>query len=286
MDSHNSLRCSPGNDEGGTCFDKDDLLVLADALNKVSKQKINTNCSRKKLYTTLCKRINALSDCTYEDQWLELDCLVRHIPPSVLDELESNFRPKMPIHLKKDKYAWLTNIDIDRVMQQYEDHHEDFYYYSASPIDYYLEDNGKCKVSDICAFDLKEHLDNNISRIGMVFNTDPHNKSGKHWFCIYLDLQGKNHIHPAIYHFDSTGNSPCSIMEELIQNIRNQGVDNNIDIRYYVNDIQHQQNDSECGVYSLHFLTSMLNDTQFSDYIETIKDDEYMNKFRKIFYRC
>ena len=227
-----------------------------------------------------------MADCQYEDQWLELNCIVKHIQPNVLEELKQNFRPPMPHNLQKDKYAWLTNIDIDKVMKQYMDHHDDFYYYDASPIDYHLKENGTCKISDICAFNLNEHISNNKHRIGMVFNTDPHTKSGKHWFCLYLDLLGKNHTHPAIYHFDSTGDVPCDSMERLIRDIRNQGVDNDIDIRYYVNDIQHQKHNSECGVYCLHFLSSMLDGVQFEDYISSVKDDEYMNKFRRVFFRC
>ena len=28
----------------------------------------------------------------------------------------------------------------------------------------------------------------NINKIGIIFNTDPHNKSGKHWICLFIDL--------------------------------------------------------------------------------------------------
>ena len=59
-------------------------------------------------------------------------------------------------------------------------------------------------VSDLCKVNLRDLLNNNKKCMGIVFNTDPHNASGQHWFSIYIDLVGKNiKTNQLIYYFDS-----------------------------------------------------------------------------------
>ena len=50
--------------------------------------------------------------------------------------------------------------------------------------------------------------------------------------------------------------------------------------RIFYSDLQHQQKDSECGIYSINFIDNMLNDIDFYDYVKKIKTDEEMNKLR------
>ena len=63
----------------------------------------------------------------------------------------------------------------------------DFEFLGAVPIDF---DN--CSISHLCNINLKDHLRNGISKIGIVFNTDPHDESGEHWISFYTDIHGKN----------------------------------------------------------------------------------------------
>ncbi len=49
--------------------------------------------------------------------------------------------------------------------------------------------------------------------------------------------------------------------------------------------IEHQYGDTECGVYSLFFIIHMLEDKITSHYLKThILKDDYMEKFRKVFF--
>ena len=57
-----------------------------------------------------------------------------------------------------------------------------------------------------------------------------------------------------------------------------------INLDFLYNDIQHQKNDTECGIYSLYFIISMMNNINFKDFVKKIKNDEFMEKYRKIFY--
>ena len=81
---------------------------------------------------------------------------------------------------------------------------DEFYFYGAVPIDFH-----KCSVSDLCSFNMKKHLKKGKTKIGIVFNTDPSNKDGKHWISMYIDLIGHNlDSNPGIYYFDSFGRKP------------------------------------------------------------------------------
>ena len=55
--------------------------------------------------------------------------------------------------------------------------------------------------------------------------------------------------------------------------------------RLFYNDIEHQQKNTECGVYSIHFIESLLNGISFRDYTKNIIRDNTMNKNRERLYR-
>ena len=42
--------------------------------------------------------------------------------------------------------------------------------------------------------------DKSLNKIGIIFNTDPHNKSGSHWISLFIDVKKK-----IICFFDSVG---------------------------------------------------------------------------------
>ena len=56
------------------------------------------------------------------------------------------------------------------------------------------------------------------------------------------------------------------------------------EIDFLFNDKKHQSENTECGVYCLHFLVYMLQGKQFNKYINTKKTDKKMHKFREKFY--
>ena len=119
----------------------------------------------------------------------------------------------------------------------------------------------------------------------MVFNTDPHNKSGEHWFSLYIDLIGKNvKGKPYIYYFDSLASKPKQEVVDFVKKVQEQCLDLNKDIKFLYNDIKHQHENTECGVYCLHFLVSMLKGKNFKNYIKNKRDDKEMEKFRNIFF--
>ena len=195
------------------------------------------------------------------------------------------FRPEQPVKWKEEPNTWLTTIDINKVMEQYEKKYPHFKYYGATPIDFNLKYNdNSCMVSDICDIDINNMK--NKKCIGMVFNTDPHNMSGQHWFSMYIDLIGMNMDKPAIYYFDSATpvNSIEKIPVQIIKLIEKLQKQSNFMFDIFFNDIKHQYGNTECGVYCLHFLTEMLKGKKFRKYIQSNLTDKKIEKYRKKFF--
>ena len=55
--------------------------------------------------------------------------------------------------------------------------------------------------------------------------------------------------------------------------------------RTFYNDIRFQFKNSECGVYSMHFIESLLNGEQFTDVISNIIKDDEMQQKRYHYYK-
>jgi len=203
-------------------------------------------------------------------------------------ELRDSFRPEKPVSWKKNKNKWLTTDNIDSVMKQYETANPSFKYTGAMPIDFNSKDkNGSCQVSDLCKLDIADLINQGKQSIGMVFNVDPSNKGGQHWFSMYVDLVGKNQQNkPFIYYFDSIMGDISDEIYDLISTIRDQYQDiyPKKEMGFTFNDIQHQHGTTECGIYCLHFLTEMLQGRPFNEYIDTGINDTGMEQFRDIFF--
>ena len=86
---------------------------------------------------------------------------------------------------------------------------------------------------------------------------------------------------PVIYYFDSLAEEP---QQEIIDFVKKIESELNGHCKVVYNDIQHQHGDTECGVYSLHFITSMLKGVPFKKYINTINTDRQMQEMRKLFF--
>ena len=124
---------------------------------------------------------------------------------------------------------------------------------------------------------MKKHLEKGQDRIGVVFNTDPHNKPGQHWMSMYMDLSGKNMGGiPGIYFFDSYGRKPGQEVRKRRDKVKKQGKACNNPVKYFYNDKCYQNRDAQCGMYSIHFIKEMLKGIQFKEYLKSGLSDKLM----------
>lgn len=167
------------------------------------------------------------------------------------------FAPDQPYEWKRNPNEWLSNFDILNVLEQYEETYGNFDFIGPTPIDFdskHTNSAQKCVWNELCAFSLKEKLQKGKKKIGVIFNTDPHTKSGAHWISMFVDVPNR-----LIYFFDSAGDAPPPEVDILVKRIMEQGEKMNIHFKYkYNSPHQHQKSTTECGMYSLFFMITML----------------------------
>lgn len=280
--------CSPGSGDSLSCVPHPILKKIAHILNKQKEcKRIKISSHPKQLYKRIKEEVKHISDCNKETCWLEIKQFKNELSKKDYEELKNSFRPLKPKSWNQNPNEWLTTENIDDVMEQYQNVNPTFEYLGALPIDFDRKNkDDSCAVSDLCQLNLQELIDGGTESVGIVFNVDPSTRGGLHWFSIYVDLVGKNCKTPCIYYFDSVKGDILLEIERLIQTIKDQYVeiypDKDIDVKF--NDLQHQYEDTECGVYCIHFLTEMLKGRNFFDYVNSKTNDKMMNKFRNVFF--
>lgn len=277
--------CAPGKDtSNGSCLDDKLIIKIAKVMNKLKKkndriEKVNCYTNPAKVHECVCKNISSISGCNSEACIMTVREIIDHLGKDA-DEFKNSFRPIMPKKWLKDYNEWLTTSDIETVLNQYMNNDDSFYFYGAVPIDF-----SNCSVSELCSIDIKDHIEKGEDKIGIVFNTDPHHKSGKHWISMYIDLDGRSlHGNPCMYYFDSFGRKPPHQIKDLVDKILQQGEKYKVPIRYLYNDERYQRHNSQCGVYSIYFVEQMLSGKTFHQVLNHRLNDHKMINYRNKYF--
>lgn len=261
-----------------SCYSSKSLNKLKSLWNKRHPdQKIVDNDPRS-IWSALKDNMNRV--CHEEACWLRQEFALSGIDKEML---HYTFAPQAPKEWKKDIHQWLTSIDIANSLKQYEHVNPSFLFIGPSPVDFdeILED-GQCVWNELCAFDIMKHVKNGKHKIGIVFNTDPHDKPGEHWVSMFIDVRAK-----VIFFFDSTGDRPQKRIRDFMTMVHEQGEANNIPFKKYINTVRHQKNDSECGVYCIFMIIHMLlGKMTVHDFLDDKNKltDKYMQRFRRKFF--
>ena len=271
------FNCAPGKDNGYTCYDNNSLNIIKKLWNiKHPDNKINDK-NPKQVWLKL--KNNFKNICNNEYCWLDSQFDKNSLNKKILS---NHFAPFHPKSWNVHKNAWLSSYDIIKVMKGYENNYKDYNFIGPSPIDFdnKLKKNN-CVYNELCNFNLKSFIKKNINKIGFIFNTDPHYKSGSHWIALYLDIN-KN----ILFFFDSNGDIIPKQVKTLSNKIIQQGKELNINLKYNDNhNIQHQKTNTECGMYCLFFIISLLKNAHSPNYFKSkIINDEHVEKFRKIYF--
>jgi hypothetical protein len=261
-----------------SCLSHTGIHKIAKALNKIKGINVTyKGLSDKELYDNICNAIQNNFNCKTEACWLNIRKLMNNLSKKDAEYFRKHFRPQMPKDIIKDYTEWISNFDIEAVINQYHEDLPDFHFYGAVPIDF-----RKCSVSELCNIDLGKHIDRGEHKIGMVFNTDESDQPGKHWISMYVDILGKNlGGDPGIYFFDSFGTNPMKEVKELINKFQEQGKQRNIEFVVSNNDKSYQNNSFSCGFYCLHFMEHMIKDTPFQQYLKSGLNDKKMIEYRR-----
>jgi hypothetical protein len=255
--------CSPASRK---TYTKDQTCYSYESLEKIAREwnrnypynKINTSTQHKnELWTNIKDKVD---NCDTEWCWLDQPFIKRLQNDK---DLRNSFKPPIP----KGKWQWLSTDDIEFVCRQYEDVESKFKFLGAYPIDFsriYHYIFGK--------FNINEYLKDGYSRIGIVFNEDPHDKAGSHWVGLFLDLKKR-----IAYFFDSYGEEPHKRIRDWVSKLVPT-------FKLVHNKTQHQFENSECGVYCIHFIVRMALGVPFSRIEKDIIRDCQINVKRPIYF--
>jgi len=274
-----NVMCSPDiKDNHFSCYSNENLFILKKYWNENNSDKIRTN-EPKEIWKEL--KIKHNNDCNKESCWLQKSPIPANDKKMILN---TSFAPIAPEEWKRNPNTWLSTLDLLRVLKQYERSHPHFKFLGPSPIDYdYKTSYNQCVWNDLCKFKLSNYKNKNIHKIGVIFNTDPHTRNGAHWISVFIDTK-KN----VIYFFDSVGRkAPVQVkkfIDGVIEDSKTLGKEMMYD-ELYNHNMEHQFEDTECGMYSLYFIINMLTKKKrWEHFCKNKITDKAVSKFRNIYF--
>ena len=273
--------CSPVNNESIISCIPDELLGEIYTI----LYKKGPPSSKIKIHKSISKKLSG--KCKDELCWTTIHEIEKGLTPTEYDRLLDSFRPLMPDNWGAGKSSWLNNKNIDDVMEQYSKKFQRFKYCGAIPIDYNVKTEHGCVNEYLCKLNVSKTMED-YDKLGIVFNTDPHDKSGEHWFSVLVDFKGNyDDKIPSIFVYDSVGikkKLPPKIVE-LVNDISGQfnRLHNQV-MNLIYNDIDHQRGNTECGIFSLYFLIQMLENNSLKDYLLLNPTDKDMKEYRNHFF--
>ena len=261
--------CSP-HINGKICYSKNDLIYIARLYNKFTTNKISfSKMTKLELWKVLNERFKKL--CNHHLCWIEQ----KYIPKHFYHKVKGKFKPKMPKSWFDNINEWLSTLEIEDVMKQYDLKYDKFRFLGAVPSD--------CPKSITCSLtnlDIKTYLKKKITKLGVIFNLDEHHQSGSHWVALMIDLGKK-----CICYYDSNGVNPNKNISGFIKNIMKKMEKHfKKKIKLNINKIEHQKSNTECGMFSMMFLINYLKYNNFRKVINLNPTDKEMTQLRKVLF--
>lgn len=292
-----------------SCLTADALELLVKAWNKENpSQHIVFKSPLAKVWETL--RNNIIKHVPLESgehAWLEQDWVYKALTAEKAEHIKKDlFRPKAPTEWKTIPTAWLSTVDINKTLKQYETKFPTFRFYGATPIDFELKDStGSCAISSLCKLDLGTIINSNntnaaavagnnsnngtslmsaaepkiIDFIGAVFNLDKHDEDGSHWVSMFINIPLQE-----INYWDSFAFKPPVQIRKFMLKLQKQAEAAGKKFKIQCNRKRHQYNLTECGVYSINFIVQQLEGKSFSEVCNNVINDKRMNTMRKNYF--
>lgn len=259
---------------------KNEVVITNDKLSKLSSiKKINL------LKNKLNNKQNDIK-CNIDKE----GCIIKTLNPEIYKKY---YKPIMPESWNDNPHSWLSNIDINNVLSQYEqDPKNNFKLLDVSPINY--DDkissffSSECVSQNLCNIN-KESVSNFIKRkqwkLGIVFNTDRYGNPGKHWICIFANINPKSKNY-GIYYFDSNAVFKSEYINKILKQLKTLTEElTKKKIKVYRNTVKVQKTtNSECGMFCLYMIINMMKNKSFEKLLKDDLTDNLVFKHREIFF--
>jgi hypothetical protein len=196
----------------------------------------------------------------------------------IRDVIVQHFKPVGP----RNSNAWLSNNNIDEVLAQIQKQYKEknFFHICFQMIDF-----EKTK-SELATLDWPKKHKEGFRSFGTVLNTDYSTGRGKHWFALHGSFQDTDDEF-TIEYFNSSGELPMDEISMWMKKVKHEwqpAFDKPIkDV--IVTRIENQQDDWNCGPYSLYYIISRIDGTDYKYFKNNKIGDDNMQLFRKFLFR-
>lgn len=288
----------------GSCLTKEEIAQVAIASATDAKGKgrdrsksgnsvASSATTKSKLKSLVKKRMSAVcrGDNNNEACWLQSPFVQRD--KQLAAALEPALRPLQPLQWSKNSHEWLNTFDIDKVMVQYEGSFKRFKYFGAHPSDY-VGERPYPPGNPLSTLNVKDFVRRGFTELGVVFNLDTHSQPGSHWVACFASFD-RTSPKFGIAYYDSGGLvlPPLPIMSFMLR-VKAQAQEalqagkGRAGRRFgiWMNDVQHQYKNTECGMFAMLFIISCL-EHKGESYTATRKRigrDEHAFQFRSRLY--
>lgn len=257
----------------GICSDESTIELIRQLVKN-----LNPNEELKKMVNKeIVEKAKKLLNCDEES------CVIAHSEfekiagkKTVDDIKDKRFKPEGPWNSKE----WLSNFNIDQVLDQWKDIFPGFVH-----IPYQMRDFEEQR-KELATINIADEYRKGMKSFGTVVNTDPSNKNGTHWFCLYGDFNKSDSI--TLEYFNSSGSLPLREIHEWLhktKDILEKRLKKTVKIVIVSRD-EIQKSDSECGVFSLWYIYCRLKDVPYQHFskLGSVNDND-MYEFRKYLFR-
>jgi len=294
------------------CYSLKSLLLIANAWNYLNplKNKIIINKNEMNnsdiIFQKLEKKFNRYTITLNNNYWAWVD-IIKLINKNtknnyrinkIMTEIEKNdLRPAQPEEWIDNKYEWLSNFDIENVLNQF-DRKEDLAYkfHGVFTIDFGIknENTNTCKYDSNCNINIKNLIKSGKKYLGFITNLCKHDEPGSHWTSSFFVLDPSLKSYGA-YYYDSVNRPIPKLLKPVFEDIQKQmnNIYPNKKFNIKISNVKHQNSNTECGVFSIAFQRRWLvllykdkNNASFNKVINFNKmNDNVMYLLRNVFFR-
>lgn len=182
-----------------------------------------------------------------------------------------------------DTVELLSNFDIDNTLEQWMELAPELYNKKCYHIPYKMIDF-KHTGKELYYLDIKELMDNEYCCFYCVLNTDVSSGRGKHWFCVFGDLEheGTEEDPVIIEYFNSSGFPPRKEIVDWFNHIEAEMFKGHrlVVERKIVVQNRLQYSKTECGVWSIAYILNRLRGRPHNWFEKKNINDEDMYECR------
>jgi len=214
-------------------------------------------------------------------------------------KLELGLRFKAPG--PRDSLALLSNYNLDETLQRWGRVFLEFFPCPFAMMDFDVNGDyfGEADLPAILEGRVTFDLGPGVGRVrrkaacfGCIVNTDSSRGPGKHWVAVFVDCRPPPGNPWTVEYFNSAGRPPPKPMASWMERTRARLAEYRTSlpdsrkttcdvVSVAVTDMDHQESQTECGLYALFYIRRRLEGTSYTFFQQQIVPDDAMTAFRQ-----